>query len=151
MPTAEDELSRCLALDLEVGGDGGRIYAFAGVRADTGQSVVWAKNARSTALDNANIVVTEGDEVVGKRRVDSADQALRGLDALAEGTEFVLGHNLIKFDLPILRTADPGLRLLQLPAVDTLWINPLAFPRNPYHYLVKHYKDGKLYRWLQVS
>lgn len=48
--------------------------------------------------------------------------------------------------LPILRTADPGLRLLQLPAVDTLWINPLAFPGNPYHYLVKHYKDAPLTR-----
>ncbi len=146
MPTISEALSRCLALDLEVAGDGGRIYAFAGVRADTGQSVVWAKNARSTALDNANLVVKEGDEVVGKRRVDSADQALRDLDALAEGAEFVLGHNLIEFDLPILRAADPGLRLLQLPALDTLWINPLAFPRNPYHHLVKHYKDAPLTR-----
>ncbi|WP_423918970.1 hypothetical protein [Candidatus Poriferisodalis sp.] len=45
MPTISEALSRCLALDLEVAGDGGRIYAFAGVRADTGQSVVWAKNA----------------------------------------------------------------------------------------------------------
>ena len=36
--------------------------------------------------------------------------------------------------------------MLQLPAVDTLWINPLAFPGNPYHYLVKHYKDAPLTR-----
>src|SRR5690606_37498656 len=27
---------------------------------------------------------------------------------------------------------------------DTLWLNPLAFPRNPYHHLVKHYHDGRL-------
>ncbi len=30
--------------------------------------------------------------------------------------------------------------------MDTLWLNPLAFPRNPYHHLVKHYQDGQLKR-----
>ena len=38
------------------------------------------------------------------------------------------------------------MRLLKLPAVDTFCLNPLAFPRNPYHHLVKHYQDGKLQR-----
>ena len=33
-----------------------------------------------------------------------------------------------------------------MPAVDTLRLNPLAFPRNPYHHLVKHYQDGQLKR-----
>ena len=28
--------------------------------------------------------------------------------------------------------------------MDTLWLNPLAFPRNPYRHLVKHYQDGRL-------
>ncbi len=28
--------------------------------------------------------------------------------------------------------------------IDTLLLNPLAFPRNPYHHLVKHYQDGRL-------
>ena len=68
------------------------------------------------------------------------------LDNLAEGAEFVLGHNLIGFDLPILQALNPNLQLLQLPAVDTLRLNPLAFPRNPYHHLVKHYQDGALRR-----
>ena len=35
---------------------------------------------------------------------------------------------------------------MELPAVDTLWLNPLAFPRNPYHRLVKHYQEGQLKR-----
>ena len=70
--------------------------------------------------------------------------ALERLDTLAEGANFLLGHNLINFDLPHLAAAKPDLRLLHLPAVDTLWLNPLAFPRNPYHHLVKHYKDGQL-------
>ena len=73
-------------------------------------------------------------------------QALARLDELAEGADFLLGHNLIDFDLPHLQAANPNLRLLNLPAVDTLRLNPLAFPRNPYHHLVKHYQDGSLVR-----
>ena len=38
------------------------------------------------------------------------------------------------------------MRLLTLPAVDTLRLSPLAFPHNPYHRLVKHYQDGSLVR-----
>ena len=69
---------------------------------------------------------------------------LAKLDDLAHGVSFLLGHNLIDFDLPHLAAAQPGLRLLKLPAVDTLRLSPLAFPRNPYHHLIKHYQDGGL-------
>lgn len=68
--------------------------------------------------------------------------AFSRLDDFAAGASFVLGHNLIAFDLPHLKAAKPDLRLLKLPVVDTLRLSPLAFPRNPYHHLVKHYKDG---------
>ena len=33
-----------------------------------------------------------------------------------------------------------------MPVIDTLRLNPLAFPRHPYHHLVKHYQDGGLIR-----
>ena len=115
-------LARCLSLDLEVGVKDRRIHALAGVRADTGQSLTLS--------------------VAGGRLAS----ALAKLDDLAEGADFVLGHNLIDFDLPQLQAVNPGLRLLRLPAVDTLRLNPLAFPRNPYHHLVKHYQDGQLKR-----
>ena len=115
-------LTRCLSLDLEVGRADNRIYALAGVRPDTGQKVTIPRVGRNLS------------------------RALARLDDLSDGADFVLGHNLIDFDLPHLRAADPGLRLLNLPAVDTLRLNPLAFPRNPYHYLVKHYQDGSLQR-----
>ena len=72
--------------------------------------------------------------------------ALAKLDELAEGAEFILGHNVIDFDLRHLKAFSPNLRLLRMPAVDTLRLNPLAFPRNPYHHLVKHYQDGQLRR-----
>ena len=115
-------LSRCLSVDLEVSRRTERIHAFAGVRPGTRDSLVYPSARRSL------------------------DRALADLDDLADGADFLLGHNLIEFDLPHLQAASPGLRLLRLPAVDTLWLNPLAFPRNPYHHLVKHYQDGQLKR-----
>ena len=111
---------RCLSLDLEVGVRDRRIRAFAALRPDTGGRLVF--------------------------RGGNLTAALTKLDALAEGAAFLLGHNLIAFDLPHLAAAKPDLRLLRLPAVDTLRLNPLAYPRNPYHRLVKHYQDGQLKR-----
>ena len=119
---AGNPLSRCLSLDLEVGKGDERIHALAGVRPDTGQALTVPRVGRNPA------------------------RALARLDDLADGADFVLGHNLIDFDMSHLRAANPNLRLLELPAVDTLRLNPLAFPRNPYHYLVKHYQDGSLRR-----
>ena len=113
---------RCLSVDLEVLRDGSRIRALAGVRSDTNTSFTYT----------------------GAR--DTWAAALAKLDSLAEGADFLLGHNLIAFDLPHLQAEKADLRLLQLPAVDTLMLNPLAFPRNPYHHLVKHYQDGQLKR-----
>ena len=109
---------RCLSIDLEVGRKDSRIRAFGAVRGDTGEGY----SGGGTVSD------------------------LKMLDELAEDADFVLGHNLIAFDLPHLAAASPGLELLRLPAVDTLRISPLAFPRNPYHHLVKHYQDGGLKR-----
>ena len=116
------QLTRCLSLDLEVSVQDSLIHALAGVRPDTGQTILHRSSQSELA------------------------EALRRLDDLSEGAEFLLGHNLIHFDLPYLRAANPDLRLLKLPAIDTLMLNPLAFPRNPYHHLVKHYQDGQLSR-----
>jgi ATP-dependent DNA helicase RecQ len=112
---------RCLSIDLEVGLRDSRIHSFAAVRGDKPDASLHFKQGKLLA-------------------------ALEKLDALAEGASFLLGHNLIAFDLPYLAAAKPDLRLLQLPVVDTLRLNPLAFPRNPYHHLVKHYQDGQLKR-----
>jgi len=113
-------LSQCISVDLEVSKKTERIHAFAGVRCDTKETVVYPDNGRGL------------------------QQALADLDALANGAKFLLGHNYINFDQAHLRATNPTLRLLRMPVVDTLWLNPLAFPRNPYHRLVKHYQDGQL-------
>ena len=112
----------CLSLDLEVGVEDRRIHGFAAVRPDTGQPLLFPAGSSSLAA------------------------ALAKLDDFADAVDFLLGHNIMDFDLPHLRAANPNLRLLRLPAVDTLRLNPLAFPRNPYHHLVKHYQDGQLKR-----
>lgn len=111
---------RCLSIDLEVGVRDERIHSFAAVHGET----------------DVTLVFTKGD----------LGAALVKLDELAQTASFLLGHNLIDFDLAHLAAAKPDLRLLKLPAVDTLRLNPLAFPRNPYHHLVKHYQDGRLQR-----
>ncbi len=107
-----------VSLDLEV--RDGRIRALCAVRSDTGHRLLHSGSGLAAALAR--------------------------LDDFADGASFVLGHNLIAFDLPHLAAAKPNHRLLKLPAVDTLRLNPLAFPRNPYHHLVKHYQDGGLKR-----
>ena len=109
---------RCLSLDLEVDRKTGRIHAFGSVRSDTGEAFCGG----------------------------GSEAELSRLDAFANGVDALLGHNLIAFDIPHLAAAVPHLGLLNLPQVDTLRLSPLAFPRNPYHHLVKHYQDGSLQR-----
>lgn len=109
---------RCLSIDLEVGVRDSRIHHFAAIRGDTGQSFIFRKGDLAEAL--------------GK------------LDDFSEGLAFLLGHNLIAFDAPHLTAAQPDMSLLKRPMVDTLRLNPLASPRNPYHHLVKHYQDAQL-------
>ena len=111
---------KCLSIDLEVGKKDARIHQFAAVRGDTGAAFVHNKGELAKALEK--------------------------LDTFAEGSAFLLGHNIVAFDAAHLAAAKPDLRLLKLPMVDTLRLNPLAFPRNPYHHLVKHYQDGQLQR-----
>ncbi|MXW46191.1 MAG: AAA family ATPase [Gammaproteobacteria bacterium] len=115
----------CISVDLEVGKRSGRIHALAAVDQQTGAAL------------------TFGDRQL---RGPGLNAALRQLDEFAMRGECLVGHNLIGFDLEHLRAAAPGLGMLRMPAVDTLRLSPLAFPANPYHHLVKHYRDGGLVR-----
>ena len=56
--------------------------------------------------------------------------SLQRLERIAEGSQFLLGHNVIAFDIPHLKAINPDLGILKLPVVDTLRLNPLAFPRH---------------------
>ena len=111
-------LSKCVSVDLEVDSNTGRIRSFAAIRPGAADPYVYSGG--------------------------SLARALSALDDYAAGAELALGHNVIEHDLPHLREARASLRILAKPPIDTLWLNPLAFPRNPYHRLVKHYRDGRL-------
>ena len=110
---------RCLSLDPEVGVRDTRIRALADVRSDTGESLT---GPHGTSLAR-NLIE---------------------LDRVAEDIDFLLGHNLIAFALPLLQAASPGLRMLRLAAVDTRRLNLLAFPRLAFHHLVMHFQDAGL-------
>ncbi|MHC1699230.1 MAG: RecQ family ATP-dependent DNA helicase [Geobacteraceae bacterium] len=109
--TNNDFLDKCLLLDLET--DGSKLYHIG--------------------------AVYSGQVFERKGRFDT-QTALKELDRFADGAEYVLGHNLLGHDLPVLESLAPNLTILQKPVVDTLYLSPLAFPENPYHRLVKDYK-----------
>ncbi|GAA0305674.1 RecQ family ATP-dependent DNA helicase [Rhodovulum strictum] len=109
--------ARCVSVDLEVDPSTARIFALAAVRHDAPPVL-----ARGAGLDDA----------------------LDRLEALLGDADHLIGHNILRHDLPHLAAARPRLAALAGRALDTLWLNPLAFPRNPYHRLVKHHHDGRL-------
>jgi len=115
-PDASSFLSRCVSIDLEVDPKSARVFAFAAVRDE--RAVVHKGAALEPALDR--------------------------LEALCDGAAHLVGHNILRHDLPHLVANRARLAALGAAAIDTLWLNPLAFPRNPYHHLVKHYQDGRL-------
>ena len=119
MAKETDFAPRCLCLDLEVDPGDKRILKIGALRPDTGQFLHFKGKYSLVA-------------------------ALGEVDRLAVGATFVLGHNVIRHDLNLLKALAPGLKLLELPVVDTLALSPLAFPRNPYHHLVKDYRLLKL-------
>ena len=107
---------KLLCIDLETSVETeAAIYKIAAWRADTNQSEVFKGKFRQT-------------DVKPK------------LDAITLGASFVLGHNVVQHDLPVLKRIYPDLAMLALPIIDTLQLSPIAFPQNPYHSLVKDYK-----------
>ena len=111
-------LQRCVSFDLEVDPATATVFAFAAVRDDSSIPIAAKKPDLVAALDR--------------------------LEAELSEARHLIGHNIICHDLPHLLAVRPRLADIVRSPIDTLWINPLAFPRNPYHHLVKHYHDGRL-------
>ncbi|MFQ5518814.1 MAG: RecQ family ATP-dependent DNA helicase, partial [Mariprofundus sp.] len=72
-------------------------------------------------------------------RFDPADACRDLLDFIGQA-RFIIGHNIEEHDWPYLCKLDASFTPLQDHLIDTLVLNPLAFPANPYHRLVKDYK-----------
>lgn len=111
-------LSGCLSIDLEVDPRTAKVFAFAAVRSD--------------------------DQPALKSGTASLEQNLDRLEDAIAGISHPIGHNFLRHDMEHLIAARPRLAQIMQAPIDTLWLNPLAFPRNPYHHLVKHYQDGRL-------
>ena len=104
-----------LCLDIETAADAAlTIHKLALWRADTALGVAW-----------------HGPRIAA---------SLARIEELSAGADCLLGHNIVRHDLPVLARRYPALSLLRLPVIDTLELSPLAFPANPYHSLVKDYK-----------
>lgn len=78
--------------------------------------------------------------VFEKKERAGSSAILQQLDEFSADAKFVLGHNLLGHDFPVLQAASPWLDFLNKPVIDTLYLSPIAFPQNPYHRLVKDYK-----------
>jgi len=57
------------------------------------------------------------------------------------GTEFICGHNILNHDLLYIQKVVTDAKINSANIIDTLFLSPLLFPRNPYHALLK---DDKL-------
>ncbi|AWB47607.1 RecQ family ATP-dependent DNA helicase [Gemmobacter aquarius] len=110
-------LERCLSVDLEVDPKKAAIFDLAAVRFGSGPAVA-ARGRLQKSLDD--------------------------LEAALKATSHIIGHNILRHDIEHLLAARPRLRDKMSAPIDTLWLNPPAFPRNPYHHLVKHHHDGRL-------
>ncbi len=111
-------LSHCVSVDLEVDPKTARVFAFAVVRGGDGVALVHKNGPLGAGLDR--------------------------LEAFCKDARHLIGHNILRHDLPHLVANRARLATLGAAPIDTLWLNPLAFPRNAYHHLVKHYQDGRL-------
>ncbi|MCH7407899.1 RecQ family ATP-dependent DNA helicase [Belliella sp. DSM 111904] len=67
--------------------------------------------------------------------------ALPDLIEFLKGTMFVCGHNFFRHDLKYLNNTLLKASIKQENIIDTLFLSPLLFPKNPYHALLK---DDKL-------
>lgn len=79
---------------------------------------------------------------IGAVRSDGAtfhSVSLREFSAFINGSDYICGHNVIHHDLAYLNSALHG--PISIPAIDTLYLSPLLFPKHPYHALLK---DDKL-------
>ena len=74
------------------------------------------------------------------RNAAAVRKDLPTLENWGNAAQFICGHNALAHDIPIIR----NLGYRDLPddkVLDTLYLSPLAFPKKPYHALIK---DGKL-------
>jgi ATP-dependent DNA helicase RecQ len=105
-----------IAIDFEFRDDDHPPYKVGVFSPDTGDSQEWDIDKKSEA------------------------KVMELIDKICSHRDIILGHNIIAHDLALLQKFYPHLNLLNKPVIDTLLLSPLAFPKWPYHKLIKDYK-----------
>jgi ATP-dependent DNA helicase RecQ len=96
-------------------------------------------------INEKNVIYSLG-AVLGEKTFRSSpgrpvnQRVLAELEVFGREAEYLLGHNILAHDIPKLKALAPDLAILAKPAIDTLYLSPLAYPANPYHRLVKDYQ-----------
>lgn len=108
-----DFLNSCLVFDIEIN-EKNHVYSLGAVLGD--------KTFRTPAGRSVSRSVLEDFNEFGRN------------------AEYIIGHNILSHDIPKLKELTSELAVLSKPAIDTLYLSPLAFPANPYHRLVKNYQ-----------
>lgn len=81
---------------------------------------------------------------IGSIKVDGSSfhsNSVENLIKFLQGTEYLCGHNVIHHDIKYLKHFLDQANFNNINVIDTLYLSPLLFPKNPYHALVK---DDKL-------
>ncbi|MCG8471765.1 MAG: RecQ family ATP-dependent DNA helicase [Desulfobacterales bacterium] len=95
-----------------------------------------------TGIDKTlfSVGAVRGEKAFSSTINGNGQKSIIKLDQFCCGASALCGHNITAHDLPVLKELFPRLGIHSLPAIDTLFFSPLAFPENPYHRLVKDYK-----------
>ncbi len=88
------------------------------------------ETARTGRIRHVGAVLN--DRIFERTQKAGSKAVLEALDDLVKDADFVLGHNLLGHDFPVLKAVSPELEILKKPVIDTLYLSSLAFPQNPY-------------------
>ncbi|WP_146066360.1 RecQ family ATP-dependent DNA helicase [Candidatus Venteria ishoeyi] len=104
------------------------------------QRCLWLDLETDTENTVFKIGAVYRDQVFMRQGHFDLAQAIIDLEQFAATADYVLGHNIVAHDMPVLQSHNPQALILKQPLLDTLLLSPLAFPQTPYHHLVKDYK-----------
>ena len=94
----------------------------------------------NTQLRKLGTVHLGGEGTLEYKGAFDAGRALDDVSRHARTCRYILGHNIFVHDLVWVTSHFPDTFFSSLPGIDILIFSPLAFPKNPYHHLVKDYK-----------
>ena len=111
-------IENCVGIDIEAHPETAEIFAMAAIRNSTGEKIDYRNRDIRAFLQN--------------------------LENLLGRSNYLIGHNILKFDLQHLIAKNSQFSKFLNRSIDTLWLSPLAFPLRTYHNLEKPHLDSTL-------